>query len=132
MSHPSLEDWEKNLKRILDELDDLLENQYGTRYHLHPARASRGKTSNKAHDGLFDITALFTLGVGSEHGEGYVIDIHMVTLEQVPEKIRNEIETITLKRLRESLPNYFPGKNLKVNKDGNVIKLYGDLRLGLL
>lgn len=132
MVHPSLEIWEKKLKEVLDELDDFLEDNYGDRYRLHPARARRGKTSNKAQDGLFDIAALFSMGAGSDHGKGYVIDVHMVTLQHIPEEVRNEIEAVTLQKLQESLPKYFPGKNLKVDKDGNVIKIYGDLSLGLL
>ena len=132
MSHPSLENWEIQLKKVIDDLDDFLEDKFGRKYRLHPARATRGETASKAHDGLFDITAPFSLGVGSEHGKGYVVDIHMVTLEHIPEEVRNEIEAITLRELRKSLPKYFPGKNLKVDKDGNVIKIYGDLSLGIL
>jgi hypothetical protein len=128
--HPSLDIWEKKLKKVLDELDDFLEDRYGRRYPLHPARSRRGLTSNKAHDGLFDIVASFTLGTGSKYGRGYVVDVDMATLEDVPEKIRDEIEEISLRKLREVLPTHFPGKNLRVHKDGNVIKIHGDLSLG--
>lgn len=130
MRHPNLEKWEENLKRILDELDDFLEDRYGGDYTLHPARAKRGKTSNKAHDGLFDIVASFTLGSGSKFGKGYAVDVDMVTLEHVPRDIQAEIEKVTLEKLRQSLPQYFPGTNLKVDKDGNIIKIHGDLSLG--
>jgi hypothetical protein len=132
MRHSSLEIWEKKLKNILDELDDYLEEKYGGQYRLHPVRPGRGQTSSKSQDGLFDIVASFSLGAGSDYGKGYIVDVDMATLEHVPEKIRREIEDITLKKLREKLPEYFPGKNLKVNKDGNVIKIHGDLSLGIL
>ena len=132
MQHTSLEIWEKKLKSILDELDDYLEDRYSKKYCLHPARPGRGKTSNKSQDGLFDVVASFSLGAGSQYGRGYVVDVDMATLEHIPEEIKKEIESITLKSLQENLPEYFPGKNLKVNKDGNVIKIHGDLSLGKL
>jgi hypothetical protein len=132
MRHTSLEAWENKLKKVLDDLDDFLENKYGEAYDLHPVRTRRGKTSNKAHDGLFDIVASFSLGSGSQYGKGYVVDVHIATLDQVPEKIQREIENISLEKLRSTLPKYFPGKNLKVDKDGNVIKIHGDLSLGTL
>ena len=130
ITHHSLIKWEKNLKKVLDDLDDLLESRFGTQYPLHPARSKRGSTANKAHDGLFDITAAFSLGTGSDIGKGYVVDIHMVTLEKVPEKIKTKINNATLKILRSKLPEYFPGRNLKVDKEGHIIKIYGDLSLG--
>lgn len=130
MQHPSLIAWEKTLKKILDHLDDTLEDQFGNQYRLHPARPKRGKTSNKSHDGLFDITANFTLGLGSPKGKGYVIDIHLSTLEKIPEDVYDRIEDLTIEKLRTALKEHFPDKSLQVDKDGKVIKLYGDLSLG--
>lgn len=130
--HPSLDSWEKKLKDVLDGIDDYLEDTFGSKYDLHPARPQRGKTSNKAHDGLFDIVASFSLGTGSKYGKGYVVDVDMVTLEHIPQEVQQKIEDITLKKLRETLPAYFPGINLKVDKDGNIIKIHGDLSLGEL
>ncbi len=130
MYHPSLEKWEKKLKQLLDELDDYLENTYGNKYSLHPARRTQGTTINKSHSGLFDIVSSFSAGKGSEFGRGYIVDIHMATLEKVPEKVKKEINHIVIERLRSALPEMFPGRNLKVNMDRNVIKIYGDLSLG--
>ncbi|MFH1943091.1 MAG: hypothetical protein ABIL68_13390 [bacterium] len=132
MRHPSLDIWEEKLKKVLDELDDFLEDKFGEEYDLHPVRTHRGKTANKAQDGLFDIVASFSMGAGSQYGKGYVVDVHIATLDQVPEKIQREIEGITLRKLRATLPKYFPGKNLNVDKDGNIIKIHGDLSLGTL
>ena len=78
MRHPRLIEWEKKLKRTLDIVDDYLEDKYGQLYELHPSRAYRGTTSNKAHDGLFNIGASFTAGYGSKYGRGYVVDIDMI------------------------------------------------------
>ena len=132
MKHPSLVVWEKNLKNMLDELDELLEDKFGTQYRLHPARSERGLTSNKSHDGLFSISAGYSLGIGSELGKGYVIDVRMVTLENIPPEIESEIDNIVLCSLKENLPKHFPGKNLQINKDGNIIKMHGDLNLGVV
>jgi len=130
MTHPSLIAWEKKLKAVLDKLDHELEDKYGDRYPLHPARPGRGSTANPAHDGLFDITANFTLGSGSDIGRGYVVDIHMPTLTDIPRKICSEIENHAVHQLRKLLPHHFPGKNLRVDLDGDVIKIHGDLSLG--
>ena len=115
---------------MLDDLDDILEDHFGHRYYLHPARPKRGATANKSHDGLFNITAQFSLGIGSEHGKGYVIDIRLSTLEKVPDEITNQIEDLALKKIEEKLPEYFPGKDLSITRDGDLLKLHGDLRLG--
>lgn len=128
--HPSLEKWEKTLKQVLDWLDDYLEDTYGNRYPLHPARRARGTTLNRSHDGLFDIVSSFTPGKGSKFGRGYIVDIHMATLESVPEKIQGEINTLVIQHLRKKLPQAFPGRLLRVDMDGNIIKIYGDLSLG--
>ena len=132
MHHPSLVKWEKKLKKALDELDDFLEDKYEGKYRLHPVRSGRGKTSSKAHDGLFDIVAKFTLGAGSQFGRGYIVDVDVATLEDIPQKVQQEIEDQALKKLRETIPKYFPDTDLRVDKDGKVIKIHGDLSLGTL
>mgnify|MGYP006284799777 CR=1 FL=1 len=129
MRHPKIIEWENKLKEVFDEIDDYLEDTYGNRYTLHPARAERDTTSNKASDGLFNVGASFTPGYGSEHGRGYAVEIDMVTLEHVPKKVERQIEQDVINKLRLKLPNYFPGKNLEVNKDGRAIKIYGELTL---
>jgi hypothetical protein len=129
MRHPKIIEWEKKLKEVFDEIDDYLEDTYGDRYTLHPARAERDTTSNKASDGLFNVGASFTPGYGSEHGRGYAVEIDMVTLEHVPQRVERQIEQDVINKLRLKLPNYFPGKNLEVNKDGRAIKIYGELAL---
>ncbi|MDZ7371323.1 MAG: hypothetical protein ONB12_09150, partial [candidate division KSB1 bacterium] len=74
--------------------------------------------------------ASFTLGLGSEFGKGYVVDIKLRTLEPVPETIREEIEKEALRFLRRKIGKAFPGRKLSVTRDGTVIKIYGDLSLG--
>lgn len=130
MQHPALHKWEKLLKQLLDEVDDALEDQFGSSWQRHPARPERGSTANKAHDGLFDITANFSLGIGSEIGRGYSIDIHIATLDSISTDLRRTIENTALNIIREKLPEHFPERSLSISRDGSLLKLHGDLSLG--
>jgi hypothetical protein len=132
ISHPLLKEWESQLDQAIDELDKMLEKKYKGLYKLHPARRKRGVTANPSHDGLFSINAQFSLGLGSELGKGYVVDIKMVTLEKVSEKKRDEVEEYAYQKLKIILPQHFKGTNLSLAKDGNVLKIHGDLSLGEL
>ena len=128
--HPAAVAWEEKLKEIFDQIDDWFEERYGHVYPLHPARAERNATSNKEDDGLFNIGAAYTAGFGSKHGPGYVVDVKLATLEKVPEDVRAQVERKVVEFLREELPRAFPKKNLKIEKDGPIYKIYGDLSLG--
>jgi hypothetical protein len=130
VKHPRLAEFETTLKRLFDVIDDNLEEKYGGHYRLHPARPRRGGTANKAHDGLFNVGATFTPGYGSNLGRGYIVQVDMVTLENVPEDVRESIEREIANRLAEKLPYYFPHRRLSVDRDRNVFKIHGDLRLG--
>lgn len=130
MRHPSLREFETKLKLLFDEVDDALEDRYGARYSLHPSRPRRGRTSSKSQDGLFNIGASFTAGFGSRYGRGYVVQIDMVTLDNVPTDVREQIEAEVADLVREKLPRYFLQRNLTVVRDRNVYKIHGDLRLG--
>lgn len=132
MRHPSLKVFEDKLNDVLDDVDHVLERKYGDRYDLHPARAEHGETGNPAHDGLFQIGAAFSAGYGSEHGRGYVIEVRMVTLENVPEDVRDSIEDEGARMIDERLHAAFPGRELDVERDGPVYKIIGDLSLGSL
>lgn len=132
MRHHKLIQWEKKLKSVLDAVDIVLEDRYGQQYDLHPARRKRGTTSNRSHDGLFDIRGDFTLGLGSSSGRGYIVDIDLKTLQNVPEDVIEQIEDDAIDELRKRLPDVFPDRELKVERDKNVIKITGDLSLGEL
>jgi hypothetical protein len=129
MRHYKVEQWESRLKAVFDRVDEYLEEKYGRKYPLHPARPARGTTSSKAQDGLFNLGASFSAGYGSRHGPGYVMEVRMVTLTRVPQYVRDRIEEEAVSRLREELPKEFPDRELKVERDGPVYKIYGDLRL---
>ena len=132
MRHHSLVQWEKTLKSVLDDIDIILEERYGDDYDLHPARRPHGATSNRSHDGLFDIRGEFTLGIGTRTGRGYIIDIDLKTLEKVPPEIIEQIEDDAIEELKKRLPEVYPGRELYVERDGNMIKILGDLSLGNL
>jgi hypothetical protein len=128
--HYSTVQFETKLKKVFDRIDDYLEEQYGDRYPLHPARAKRNETANKEDDGLFNVGAAFSAGFGSELGPGYVVEVRMATLADVPEDVRDKLERVVVVCLRNELPKAFPKRKLKVKRDGPVYKVFGDLSLG--
>jgi hypothetical protein len=127
MYQEQVESWEAKLKQLFDEIDDELEQRFGSLYDLHPSRAQRGSTSNKEQDGLFDIGASFSAGFGSKEGRGYVLDVDMITLDKVPSDVQTHIEKVVVEKIREKLPKFFPGRDIDVKKDGRIFKILGDL-----
>lgn len=130
MRHPKAEKWEAELDKAMHELDHFFEIKYAGKYQLHPARRTKGATANPSHDGLFSIVAGFTMGLGSELGKGYVVDIKLMTLEKIDPAIIDEIENEAIKKLGLILPKYFPATQLDIGRDGKTIKIHGDLSLG--
>ncbi len=130
MRHTKLIRWEHKMKAMFDEIDDWLEDQYGGNYPLHPNRARRGKTANKEMDGLFNIGADFTPGYGSRLGRGYIVRVRMSTLEHIPADVRESIKIDVEHMVREKLPIVFPGRDLRLERDGSLLKIIGDFSLG--
>jgi hypothetical protein len=124
--------FEAGLKRVFDRIDRELEARHGRRYRLHPARPAHGETGNPEMDGLFNVGASFTAGVGSAHGPGYIVDVRMATLQDVPPDEQEALEREVVELLRAWLPDEFPGRALHVDRDGHVFKIHGDLSLGAL
>jgi hypothetical protein len=132
MWHPRMAEFDDNMKKLFDEVDDYIEDLYGDTYTLHPVRPARGETGSPEMDGLFNIGANFTPGFGSELGRGYIIDVSMSTLEKVDEDLRREIYEAAADKVRELLPIFFPARELKVKRDGNHFKILGDFSLGII
>ncbi|MCC7300428.1 MAG: hypothetical protein IT583_05065 [Verrucomicrobia bacterium] len=121
--------WEETLKGVFDAIDHELEAEYGTRYTLHPSRPEHGVTANPETDGLFNVGAAFSAGFGSKYGPGYVVDICLSTLRQVPVEIRAEIKEKVFQGLEKRLPTAFPSKAIHVSEENGVIRIHGDLSL---
>ena len=125
----SLEQFEDRLHGVLSEIDGALEERFGSRWPLHPARPPRGAAANPQYDGLFRVTASFTAGYGSKFGPGYVFRVEASTLASVPESEREAIEEAAVALLREGLARAFPGRDLRVDRDVAGYKIHGDLSL---
>ncbi len=127
---PQQQQLEQHMRQLCDDLDHFLEDEFGQRYPLHPNRPPRGKAARVSYDGLFSTGTKFTLGYGSEHGRGYLVDIEMSTLDKVKPEDRQEIETAAIEFLKRQLPVHFPHRKLRIVKDGKVYKIVGDFSLG--
>ena len=132
-SKTRLERWEHRLKQIFDEIDTEFEQEGAWReFRRHPNRPPAFATSNREDDGLFDLGAAFTVGIGSAHGPGYVVQARIATLDSIPAEKQEQFEAEVVRRLKEKLPAAFPGVALHVDRDGPVYKIHGDLSLGSL
>ncbi len=127
MRHRKAKEWENRLKSVFDEIDIELEGSYDDRFDLHPARASEGTTSSPEMDGLFNVGASYSAGLGSRLGPGYVVDIHLSTLQRIPKDLKLELRDKVQAMLVEKLPTVFPGKELHVDKEGSHLRIHGDL-----
>jgi hypothetical protein len=130
LRHPKVLDWELRLKAVFDRIDEELERKYADRFPLHPARAKHGVTANREDDGLFNLGAAFSAGYGSKSGSGYSVQIRVSTLKRIPVEFQQAIEKEIVKRLAEELPLAFPGRELRVVREGHAFKIIGDLSLG--
>lgn len=129
MRHRKAKAWEHKLKSVFDEIDAVLESDYGGMFTRHPARPAEGGTSNPEMDGLFNVGASFSAGFGSRFGPGYVVDIQLSTLQHVPAKLKSALRDQVQALLIEKLPLAFPGKELHVDKELGHLRIHGDLSL---
>jgi hypothetical protein len=129
MRHPKAMQWEKTLKTVFDDIDRELEEQYGERWPLHPSRPEEGSTSNPEHDGLFNVGAAFSAGIGSKYGPGYTVEIRISTLKNIPATVRAKIKQQVFQTLEKKIPTAFPGKILHVSEENGIIRIHGDLSL---
>lgn len=128
--HPKTNEFDAAMKAMFDRIDHALEDRYGGSWRLRRNRPERGRTANPEADGLFNVGVFFTPGFGSRLGRGYLVEIVLATEEPVPAARRAEIEEAVRDLLVELLPEYFPGRDLRVERDGSMYKIHGDLGLG--
>ncbi|MGD1822071.1 MAG: hypothetical protein ACPKM0_04820 [Pleomorphochaeta sp.] len=129
--HPKQIELEKKLHDMCIELDNHLEDEFGSMFPLHPNREKRGETASANYDGLFSTGLQFTSGYGSKLGRGYLLDIDISTLTWVKKDEVKIIEEEAIKYLKTLLPKHFPNRKLEIKRDQNVIKIVGDFSLGL-
>ena len=129
MRHIRAKAWELKLKEVFDEIDALLEDEYGDQFERHPSRPAEGKTSNPEMDRLFNLGAYYSAGFGSKYGPGYVVDIRLSTLERIPNALKTELRDKVQALLKEKLPAAFPENVLHVDQERNHLRIHGDLSL---
>ncbi|MFC1467422.1 hypothetical protein ACFLQY_01840 [Verrucomicrobiota bacterium] len=127
MRGPKVLEWERRLKKVFDEIDHTLEDEYHGELPLHPCRPARGTTANPEADGLFNVGASYTTGLGTEHGEGYSVDIRLSSLKNVSPELRKEVNARVKALLDEKLPAAFPNNRLHVTEHGYGLKIHGDI-----
>ncbi|MDR2019681.1 MAG: hypothetical protein LBQ14_02835 [Treponema sp.] len=128
--HPKLVSFTQNLEALFHEVDTMLEEEWDGAFTLHPNRPGRGSTENPEMDGLFEIAPDFTPGIGSEQGRGYIISLRTATLERVTEEQFEFLMEEAAALVAARLPRYFPGRDLRVVRDGRRFKIVGDFSLG--
>ena len=126
----TLEEFESTLDAVLADVDRALEERWAGRWPLHPARPAAGEAANPRYDGIIRVTAAFTAGYGSEKGPGYLLRVEPATLENVPAADREALEDEAAALVRDGLAAAFPGRDLRVARDGGPYKIFGDLSLG--
>ncbi|MGD1820540.1 MAG: hypothetical protein ACPKOI_11785 [Pleomorphochaeta sp.] len=129
--HPKQIELESRLHKICMELDNYLEDEFGTMFPLHPKREKRGKTSSANYDGLFSTGVQFTTGYGSQFGRGYLLDIDIRTLSWVTKADKTKIEEAAIQKLKTLLEIHMPERKLEIKRDQNLIKIVGDFSLGI-
>ncbi len=130
MYHPKMQQFNKRLKVLFDEVDDWLEDNYGSQFRIHPNRPERGTTSNKSQDGVFNIGPQFTAGYGSQYGRGYVVDLKIATSDSVSSAKREEIEQSVQDLINRLIKTHFPERDIKVERDIRGLKIVGNFNLG--
>jgi hypothetical protein len=128
--HPKLAEFNRRLETLFHEVDEALEEHWEMSFSRHPNRPARGETENPEMDGLFEAAPDFTPGLGSEQGRGYLVSLRVATLETVsPEQFEFLMEEAAA-LIKKKLPVFFPGRDLRVVRDGRRFKIVGDFSLG--
>jgi hypothetical protein len=129
-THPKMVAFTNTLEALFREVDEVLEDEWGDSFPLHPNRPPRGTTGSPEMDGLFEIAPDFTPGIGSERGRGYIISFRTATLDRVAPGQFEFLMEEAAALIKKKLPGYFPGRELEVVRDGKRFKIIGDFSLG--
>lgn len=123
------EKMEEALFRALEAADAEMEDKFGDRFPLHPARPPHGTAVNRQYDGLFEFGAGFSAGFGSKFGPGYSLSFRIVTLDSVPPEFRDEFEAEAVAALSRQLAVHLPNRHLEIVRDTDSWKIVGDLSI---
>jgi hypothetical protein len=132
MDHPKMAEFDDRMKAMFDRVDAILEDRYEGTWTLRRNRPRRGETANPEADGLFNIGVFFDPGFGNRLRRGYLVEIVLATGEEVPPEKRQEIQDLVGDLLGRFLPEHFPERRLRVDREGGMLKIHGDLSLGRL
>lgn len=127
MPNNTLENWERKLRTALDKADATLEAQFATSFTRRPNRPPHGSTGNPKYDGLFSLDAKFTLGLVNAAGPSYIVDLRTATLQFVPQYVHAEMLSVAKSALQTALLEVFPDRILKVEIEGNKLRITGNL-----
>ena len=120
-------EWERRLKNIFDEIDQILEKEFQGELPLHPSRPACGTTSNPEADGLFNVGASYTTGMGSSEGHGYAVEIRLSSLKSVSSELREQVNGRVRELLAEKLRTTFPDNAMQISECGHGLKIHGDI-----
>jgi hypothetical protein len=129
-THPKLVAFNRALEALFQEVDEALEDEWGSAFIRHPNRPGRGSTANPEMDGLFEVAPDFSAGIGSEKGRGYIVSLKAATLEKVTSEQFEFLMEEAAGLISARLPRYFPERRLEVVRDGKRFKIIGDFSLG--
>ena len=127
MPSDELEKWERQMRLALDEADAALERKYGSMFTRRPNRPEKGTTVNPMYDGLFSLDAKFSLGISTQDGPGYTVDLRTSCLEYVSSEMHQQMLLEAAVFLDTALKKVFPGKQLAVTRKGNILRITGDM-----
>ena len=127
MSLTELEKWELRLTELLNTVDMRLEERYGDEFPLRPNRPPAGATGNPKYDGLVALTSSFSLGISSGNGPNYVVNLRLSTFKNISQEKFDEMLLFAYSEIKEGLARTFPGKDITVVRDGDALRIVGDL-----
>ncbi len=129
MNRTQVELWEAGLRQALDVVDHVLEDRFGDLLPRRPNRPRRDATANPRYDGLFTVDSKFSMGLLSQSGPGYVIDVRLAAIGSPTAAQHEAILEEAERALRAALPESFPGRHLEVVREGRILRVTGDLSL---
>jgi hypothetical protein len=130
MDHPKMIEWDMRMKAMFDRIDKILEDKYQGRWKVRRNRPERGETANPESDGLFNVGSFFDPGFGKGITRGYLVEVVVASAEELAEEERERIEGEVEELLAAFLPQDFPERRLAVDREGRMLKIHGDLKLG--